>query len=71
VQKRKEKASKRRAVLKEKWQHYSGEVILVWFYPPNVFWYDQKRYQELVPAEKAREYIEGQEYTITVVRPSG
>ena len=61
-----QKQRKRRAVLTEKYQHYSGEYVLRWAYPPNVFNYLQHWHYELVSTDKAREFEVGQEYTITI-----
>ena len=61
-----QKQKKRRAVLEEKSQHYSGMWSLRFAYPPNVFPYLQHWHYELVSPEEAEQYDVGHEYTITV-----
>jgi hypothetical protein len=64
-----QKQKKRRAVLDEKYQHFSGMWSLRWAYPPNVYPYQQRWQYEMVTPEVAREFEVGTEHTITFVDP--
>jgi hypothetical protein len=62
-----ERTRRRRALLRLKNVHLDGQkTALVWAFPPNVWPHQQTQFVQVVSADEAETFIEGQEYTITL-----